>query len=496
MATDQSNPFDQFDEPAGVKNPPEAQDTDAYVPIPAEGAIDSVKKGLAKSTLETALGAKDLLGFGSDRDKKVLDMIRADADASGGWATAGAVGGDIAQLAIPGTQTAKLAKYGKYLPLAGELAATVGQGFLKAPKDGETRLASATEAGVSDLVGNVLFKGLGKVKSGLSITPEAKELIDQGVKLTPGQASNNAFPRTFEYMGQAVPFLSKPIRKLKDEARESFGDVLVNKVNPLNTSIAKAGQEANIQLAKNFDTAYTEAWKQAAKPTGKNMLGAASVAQKGYKNLGPEGQAVIKTVYKKLQDVADTGTSQAVKEFDNTLRKQISAAGKSGARLNPDLEDVLRNMRSTMRKDLGAEDALKVVDSKYGDYLTYKKAATAVKAIKEEDMIPDTNQLVNAMKMVGGETRVFKGEAPLQDTITQGAKTLGRAQPNMLIDMMKGAVVNIPGPTWALRGAADATLGRTGAQRVTQKVVDPVADVLRQYGVTGGTAMAAYDENK
>ena len=454
-------------------------------------------RGVGEATIRTVLGAGDLLGFEQgETSKKAMQLMRDDVEGSGGWGTAGNVVGEIAQLAVPAAGLAKAVKYlgqGVKTLLAADIGLAAGYGATKLPNEGETRKGNAMLDATGALLGGGVFGPvLRKTVNGINVTESAKKLMDKGVYLTPDKASKSVFPRAAAYAMQVTPFMAKGVKEAGERSSDSWNKVLLNEAAPVK-NITESGQEGIKQLKAQFNDAYSTAWGKANKPSTDSLLDIIDEGAIAESQLGGSSGLILKKILKDVANLDDNYTSGAVKELDNVFRKRIKAAGTRG---DDALFDTLTSMRAKLRK-AGGEDSVKAlaaVDGKYGEFIAIRDAGAAVKSMKTGGIIdPDT--LMTGVKSAGGKTRSATGDAPLNDFAQESIKTLGRKEPNPIIDLMKGLSVNTPN-VLPLQTAGQTILGKTAPQKLLQKGYNsPLADSLRNFGMRGSIAGTAYQDN-
>jgi len=459
---------------------------------PDSSRFQDFKRGLAESTLRTALGGYELFGGElSDNTKKAMEMMRRDVDASGGWGTAGNITGEIAQLALPAAGIAKGAKLlnrGAKSILAADIGLSATHGGLKLPEAGKTRFEGAVKEGAAALAGGVVGSTLRKAITGIDVTDAAKSLMDMGVYLTPDKASTSVLPRAMGYAMQITPFMAKGTREAGERSAESWNKVLLNRVAPLG-EIAETGVKGVKALKNQFNDAYSAAWAKATKPSGEAMVDMVNEGVKAGNNLGGNSGAVLRSLLDDLGNLSRNYSSDGLKELDNAFRRRIEAAAIRG---DDALTDTLNSMRGKLRASAGPDtlDALAAVDSKYGDFITIRNSASSLSAMKQGGII-DPATLMSGVKSAGGKTRAATGDAPLYDFASTSMQTLGRKEPNPIIDVLKGLAVNTPN-ILPLQSTGQAILGNTAPQKLMQKgFYLPMAEALRNYGVRGSIVGAA-----
>ena len=458
-------------------------------------SLEATRLGVAESVLGTALGAKELMGLESDTDAQALAMLREDVEAAGPYATGGQIAGELAQLAIPGAAIARGAKAApkvlqKALPVVGDIGLAAGQAAIRAPTKDETRAGQATEAATAALGGTAAGKLLQKSLQGVGVTDAARKLLDKGVPLTPGQASEAGLARGFDVASSITPFMAKGIRQMKEEGVEAWNREIFNEVAPLGKSVTEAGEKGAKQLANFFNEGYTNAWAKAGRPSNEGLVSMIDTGTQGMRRLSDDSQRMIGGVFEDVRDMTRAYTPEKVKELDKSLRKKISQAEREQ---KFDLLNTLRGMRQSLRDSLGPEarNDLLALDSKYDKYLTVKRAATQPQAMEKGFFSPQ--DLAKASKTVGGETRAFTREGPLLPQALEGVETVGKKDPVPFLNIVKGLAQVAPSPVGFQRGLGQTLLGETQTQKQLRETVDPLVEALRQYGVSGGTIGAAIE---
>jgi len=446
-----------------------------------ESGLQDFGEGLGVSGLNTYYGLKDLAspitGGLDDEDRATLKDWEEDAGQSG-WGTAGEVVGDVGQILLGGGAGGAALKGATMLPkfmkgaVAADTAASAVLGATQLPQEGDSRLANAGKEAVAALAGGGLGKAIaatgGKLSRGISQTDEAVKLLDEGVPLTPGQASSGGLPRSLEYAMQAAPVLAKGREAAREAAVEKWGQNIMKKAAPEGVDITAPAREGAKQLKQSFETAYTKAWSTATKPDASAVNAMESTIKDGSKVVGVDGKAALTKATGNLSKLIADFSPQALKTFDHSLKRQIGSAARAG---DEALEESLNALRVQLRDALpaDAQDALKAVDSQYGKYLVVKKAGAKAKKTKGV-FTPD--QFMDSVGAVGGETRTFTGKAPLQEFAEDALTSVGRSEPNMILDLLKGTIGQFPTNQPLMDAGGRAMLGRTGAQKGVQKGLD------------------------
>lgn len=483
--------------------------------------------GSAVSTIESYQGLKDLLGGEvTENDKLALDMMRKDADAAGGWATAGNVVSEVAQLALPmaaankgvkahkmskavsAAKAAKAAKTTKAIKqaeaakaglkgnkalLATEAGIAGGHGYTKATEAGETRLGNAGKAVVGAGLGQLGAKVLGATVRGATKTPAAERLMTMDIPFTPARASESSLPRTLEYIMGITPTLAKGTKALQDESMDYMNLALLKQVAPDPAVVTKTGTDGMAQVKKNFDKKYLEAWSAGGKPDVKKLSAMSNDILIASRDLGVASKPVLKKAYRDIANIHNNYSAKGVKNLDNSLRKNIKTASMAG---DTGLAATLQGLRNDLRESVGGDTIkmLDLVDSKYGSYVALQGAGGTKKAMEAGGNF-DASDLMAGVKSAGGKGRNATGKAPLYDTALDVSKTLGIDEPSPIMSFIRGAAVNAPSPKGLLRKGGDIMLGETPTQKFLQKGYNPTADILRKYGIAGANLGASYEDN-
>ena len=479
------------------------------VPVKAGGsyedAVDYVKKakydigtggvgtGMLKSGAVLVNGVKDLVGAADEDDLAFLDTLERRSEGSTPAAVGEAIG-DIAQYAVPGAAVTKMAKPAAgFLPLAMEAATMGSVGAARLPEEGKTRAETGVEDVAATLTGQALAKTLMKGVEGIRRTPAADALIEKGVRVTPGQASAGPLPKAVEYTMSLSPFMSRGVEQAKGRAIEDWSLVALREAAPVGmaTKITEAGKVGNQQLKDAYDDAYTMAWAKADTPTADSLTGVFESANAGIDSLSKESANVLTKLRDNTAKYLENPTPAGLKDLDNKMRKAERSA-TSGATPSIELAEVVDDMRQQLRSSIGDEAAAAVrqVDSTYGNYLALRKGATGAKALAE-GAIATPKDLMRGAKGVSSETRAFTGRAPMQEFAQQGIEVLEQPDPQALINMWRGVMMNTP-TLVPLKTGGDMMLGQTTPQRAMQQISNSaVADALRKYGLTPGSVSAA-----
>lgn len=479
------------------------------VPLPQEPAADpntpwheDITRGLGLSAAETALGIKGLVSELTPENESALKLWRDDVRGSGGFGTAGGVIGELAQVAMPASKIhalAKASKLARTMPATAATGAVLGDvglmsgfGALQAPTEEKTRGEKAVENAVFSLAGGAAGGVLNKALKGASKTKSGEELLNMGVPLTPAQATDSGLIKALEFTMGITPLLAKSVAQQKEKSLIGFNKVIAQAAAPKGIKITAGGQEGMRQVRDAYKRKYQEAWSK-AEPFSEDQLIAFMDQTKNMRDeLGESANSSVRKIDDALDRVDRLKTTESMENLDTVVREQIERAD-SGQNPDFDLADYLTELRQTIQNTASPQTAseLAELNSTYGGFRVARRATANTQAMKkggENKGIYSTDELTQAVRSIGGETRSAINTAPLQSLMNLGTDTIGDRLPVPLLDAWKTMARKMPAPNLMLEPAARVVLGDTAAQKKTKAV----ADFLRNYGVSGATLGGAY----
>lgn len=339
-------------------------------------------------------------------------------------------------------------------------------------------IGAATGAGVGGTLGAVFPK----IKEG------AKELVERGIPLTPGQAFGGV-PRAIEEAATVLPFAGEAVGAAQKRAVQKYSGVVIEDVlSPLGVKMPKGvvGSEAIGFAQKKIGEEYGkiipvltienpspvfERLKLSVNPENIAEKADVVLSDAAEKNL----KTTMNTIFKILGgENVDEIAGQRVRKVEKILGKKASNLMKGDAD-QQDLGRVLFDVQTTLRDELlkqntgkGA-DKLKVIHTAYKELLPAQKAS--LKSVKEKGEFGPA-ELVSAIAQKD-KTKAAAGRAPMQEQVLDALEILGTprggiARPileaRQLMDL--GNVARYAGGIGAA-GAAPiataATLGGVGA---------------------------------
>ena len=467
-----------------------------------EAWYEDFGEGLGVSALSTYGGIKQLLGTETEEDRERLADWKRDA-AQSGWGTAGQVVGEAAQMAVPGGLAFKglkaaaaaknIANVGWKARTALDAGLSAAHGGLQATEDGESHLGNALSGGAFGVLGGAAGAGIGKALKGIRKTKEAQKLIDEGVRLTPGQAAEGGLVQALEALGQWTVGIGKPILKARRGALEDWNVRALQAAAPKGVNISDYGVKGFNQLKNSIDDAYAKAWSKVEAPGNEKIFSIISKAHKAQSRLGPDQRRTIEFLNDDLVDLSESFTKEKLLSLDKSIRNQMNKAIDAK---EFDLVDTLKEMRSNLRAagSRETEVELKLLDRKYPRFLALARAASRKIDARGEPVDPSLfspEDLRAALRSMSSPVKYATQRGSLFNLADLGSVTVGRKSRQPLIDVRKAIVQHIPGPDLG-DGFRRFVLGETDFQKGSLRNLNKLADALRQYGVSPATAAQAY----
>jgi hypothetical protein len=489
-----------------------------------------------KGILRSALGQGFMLGFGDETeafirslgsDKEYAEIvkdIRQDIDKFRKDNPGVAITSEIAGAIIPslaaglftgGTGTA--AVLGSTAARAAAKVASV------APKTVKALKTAAPQAAVGGVYGTGVAEGdigdrlkSGAVSGAISGTlgplsqkvlpvvgQAARNLMQRGVQLTPGQATGNTVVggalKNLEETLNLVPLVGT--QKALDRSVTSFNkavyDDIAKKINvkiPPSLVIDDIPNFIFNKTTQKLNNAAKGLEIKGAKEFNKQINKIISSESKG---LTPAEQNILRRRLARLTSNSDDViVGKSVQDIDRTLRQLGTSYGKSPDPSSKFILDAINDIDDLFVKSLtGKGNSVKnykLAKSAYGDFMTTAKAGTA----SVNDSIFTPNQLLRASKAADksvGKKQTFLNQGRMQDIGKQGQDILGRnindsgtAIRNIGMNVASGAGMGgasyVGGPAVAIPTAA--YLGALQTPQTTRALLELLNASSRGVGAT------------
>lgn len=257
-------------------------------------------------------------------------------------------------------------------------------------------------------------------------TKEAKKLLAEGVKLTPGQMLGDRAKRLEDSL-TSIPFFGDSIKKAQTRSIESFNVAAANRaLSPIGQTLPKkvpAGHEANAFVRKALGDAYEEVLPRLTFTPDRRFQAELGRVWQTVGTLPKQQQEQFdKIVLAEIQNKASGGqlTGEMFKAVESQLSRQakgfLSSADFNDRQLGSAIGDSLAAMRrGLIRSNPKDADRLQAINKGYANYTRMRRAGSSVAAA---DGVFTPAQLHNAVK-VGDSTvgkRAFsEGDALMQD---------------------------------------------------------------------------------
>ncbi len=455
---------------------------------PKDSALEDFGEGLAVSGMKTYYGVKDLFGAMDDEDRATLKDWQDDASESG-WGTAGQIVGDIGQTLLPGGAIAKGVKglsKAKQLALGTRTAIDAGVagalGATQIPDEGESRGTNAALGAAGAAVGGAAGKVLSKAFRGINPSDEALFLKERGVSMTPSFASREGSPiRAAETWMKDKGLLSKSTLKQQQKGQQSWNLAALKEAAAPGKAgnITDIGYKGNQQLLDGFNESYAEAWSKAGRPKAEGIVKVINGITRNAPRLSDGAQKVLSNTLDDIKGLTKNYTPERMRSLDRYLRKSITKSRRDG---DFELEEQLRNVRSGIRDSVNKEGSklLKKIDAKYGDYLAVRDAGRV--GLDGQVTPQKLRKTVEAVTAKSGRNKSFIGSPTMQKFADAGLATVGRRDPQPILNMRKALVqqgLGVPG----LGVGGRAVMGETALQKGGVGLSKALADALRKLNI-------------
>jgi hypothetical protein len=234
---------------------------------PASGLseFDLTLAGLGQGLTNVARHAGNLVGLESDqdlKDAKALDapLLQTPSGRFGGAA------GEAAAL-VPATMGAEI-PLGMTAAGARLLAAPVLRGVLEGAGQGATmadpgnKAAGAVIGGGAGLAFPAASSAAQRLANGLERTPEAQQLLDQGIRLTPGQMNPEGVFNKIEENVRAVPVVGNIIEHARTQSQQDFQRGVIQESAAPGYQLQNQSRDPNVLFQEAQDS-YAPLYAQA-----------------------------------------------------------------------------------------------------------------------------------------------------------------------------------------------------------------------------------------
>lgn len=269
-------------------------------------------------------------------------------------AAVGGVAGDVAMLAAPGSQIAKLSGMGARTAANTALGATVGA---VAPiVDGESRALNAGIGGAFGGTGELLGTGVRAIGSKISnaISPELRALAsaakDRGIKLLPSQLSDSKALKFFDSSMRQMPF-SGAGAKAADQ-RQAWNKALAGTIGE-DADAVTPNVYANAK--ERIGGAFNALSERNKLPVSDDLLNRLGEIQAEVAGMGDEASVkAVNTAINRMLEKTKDGVlpGRAYQSFDSNLGMSMKAGGEKAHYLG----QIRDAVRKAMDEAISPED--------------------------------------------------------------------------------------------------------------------------------------------
>lgn len=402
------------------------------------------------------------------------------------------------------------------LPLAAlnPLAAGAASGALTPVTEGDYDTEKAKQLAIgaaAGKVGQVAGNTLAKIAKP-AFTAAQKLLMDEGVRLTPGQMAGG-LAKTAEDNATSIPITGHAITSARQKTFEDFNRAAWNRVlSPLGEKMpdnVKMGAEAANHVDQKIDDGYAKVWPNVSATADKQFLGDLNGFLARADSELPDAQAkMFKQIVKSQLVQKDLSTGDALKGVDSTLGKEARGYKTDQSHDNRKLGELLDELKGSFRDTVERQNPkfapeMQKLNEAYANYVRVSKAASALGA---HGGVFTPAQLDNAVRAADSSfaKRGFgKGSALLQDLSKAGMEVLpskvpdsgtpSRAMTGMLASGLVGGYSPLAGAgmmAGMLGGAAPYTDAGMNLLRNFATAAPNTRNMLARLSTQGGQAIA------
>lgn len=436
-----------------------------------------------------------------------------DSDAALGNTPGGAAGdfaGGMAWTAPMGmgatSGVSMLGKLGKAIatnPISRGAMEGAVQGGMQSPKD--QTLKGMLAGGIAGTAFPTAVKGAQALTKGVQPTAAARELMNRGVELTPGQMNPAGMANQLESSWGSVPVIGQMFSGARKNAENQFKQELIKEA---------AAPGAKLSGSKDLNALLDEAYKS-FEPAYDTVKGFPLVLDKGKPVIVNQGSNIplstaFVTVVKDKGVLASAETRRTVGDYlENQLTKPIKKS-EDLLSVRSQLRTRIRSIKGTSQDDLAQKEllenaehtvsqalesqlppplmqALKDVDAQYGKYKIVENAVA-----KGGDKEFTTFQASKAVHEATDKGEYARGGGRMRDLTSAGAETFidtpQTGARNAAIAIPAGAIaakpmVGIPAAL-GFAGLANTKIGRriaagdTGTQKLLQQLAPATVNKL------------------
>jgi hypothetical protein len=440
--------------------------------IDETSTLDAILIGAGKKTNDLVEGVKGLFGKAAPVDdfaKQSYAALKSEKPIATGT---GEVLSELGQIAVPGSAVGKIAKVA---PLATDVGLSAIMAGLRAPEGNNSRLENARNDAIASIAGGVIGKGLGKVIDGFGVDKYARELMDDGIRLTPEQAMTGVPGYMAGRVGpilEHLPLTGRGAALARKTGEREWHKAALQEAALPGTKVTKFGHDGFNQVNKGFTDAYKAAWRGVSTIPNATFPMVARSINRSSRSLDMRDARVmasLKADFRRialLQNKKVGNSARHAHVLDRAIQRHLNAANNAKrTNLVDALEDVKKVYRRNMPNDVAKR--LAAVDAKYPELLTVKKAV-AKAADKDGAFTP--KQLITSAKTVGKESLAASGKYPLNKSYRGAEHTIGKERPDS--NAFLSSIAKLTGviPEAGMRMVGNSLIGNSAVQRGARSI--------------------------
>lgn len=367
------------------------------------------------------------------------------------------------------------------------------------PNDGSIGQAAANVVGGA--VGGGALGAVGKALGGATLSPEAQSLIDQGVKLTPGQAVGGTL-NSVEQKATSFPFVGEQIAKARANSVKEMNTVLYNQVlSPIGEKapVGVTGRDAVEQVGQKISAEYEKVLPQVTFKVDSQLKQDMAPILQQVSTMPPDIQNAYhgimnRTIGSQAPQGVMSGT--AFKDADSVIGREAANFSGSSDAFQRNLGQVLQQTQGALRNSLERTNpdapALGPINQAWKNFTVLRNAGARVNTPDTPIMPGQLQAAVKAGDKSVGKGAFAKGNANMQDLSDASMKVLGANVPDsgtagrgMLGGFLAGGgiakMIAHPAATTAALGTG-ALYGTNLGRQAMLKTIVARPDWLRAFG--------------
>lgn len=210
------------------------------------------------------------------------------------------------------------------------------------------------------------------------------------------------------------------VQRLEDTTETAFNSRLLNEAAPEGVNITDVGPVGGRQLKTAVTKQYNDAWASTTMPDKATTDAMVDSLEAIIPQIDLTDTAKIKRLQADIVKLSETGTPGALSAIDQRIGKLRHSSANS-----ENVKEILDQMREQFRSGLTetARDALKVADLEYPGFLAVQRAGKSAAGKPTFT----AGQAATGARAIG-KNKAFTGEAPLQNSITEGTADAGAVE--------------------------------------------------------------------